>query len=264
MPPAAPVPETQTPYAPATYYQVTRTATYGFLLALPLLVLYEALILFVNEGAVVQVRVGAEVWLKRVLATMGGTGLHVMAAVVLLIGLAILYAERRKHIPMRARYFGWAVAESAVYAVLLAVIVSGTVGLLFAIAPVAVPSALPALVYGAPQEPGFGARFALSLGAGLYEELLFRVLLVGGLYAVLRRVLTGRTTAYVAAAVAGALLFSAVHYTGMLGDVFTLPSFTYRFLFGLALNVVFLLRGFGVAAWTHALYDVMVVTHLLG
>ncbi|HEX7069526.1 MAG TPA: CPBP family glutamic-type intramembrane protease, partial [Rhodothermales bacterium] len=58
----------------------------------------------------------------------------------------------------------------------------------------------------------------------------------------------------------GAIIFSAVHYTGPLGDPFTLSSFTFRFLFGLALNVLFLWRGFGVAAWTHALYDVFVVT----
>ena len=51
-----------------------------------------------------------------------------------------------------------------------------------------------------------------------------------------------------------------MHYIGTLGDAFTLSSFTFRFLFGLALNVVFLVRGFGVAAWTHALYDVMIVT----
>lgn len=70
--------------------------------------------------------------------------------------------------------------------------------------------------------------------------------------------------AYVLAAVVGALLFSGVHYIGALGDPFTVASFAFRFLFGLALNVIFLARGFGVAAWTHALYDVMIVTGLLG
>jgi hypothetical protein len=70
--------------------------------------------------------------------------------------------------------------------------------------------------------------------------------------------------AYIIVALVGALLFSAVHYIGALGDAFTLSSFTFRFLFGLALNAVFLIRGFGVAAWTHALYDVMIVTGFLG
>ncbi len=47
---------------------------------------------------------------------------------------------------------------------------------------------------------------------------------------------------------------------GPFGEPFTLSAFTFRFLFGLALNGVFLVRGFAVAAWAHAIYDVLVVT----
>ncbi|HYE57311.1 MAG TPA: CPBP family intramembrane glutamate endopeptidase, partial [Rhodothermales bacterium] len=61
-----------------------------------------------------------------------------------------------------------------------------------------------------------------------------------------------------------ALIFSAIHYVGPYGDPFTLPSFVFRALFGLALNAVYLLRGFGVAAWTHAIYDVLVTLHVFG
>ena len=107
-------------------------------------------------------------------------------------------------------------------------------------------------------------QLSLSIGAGLYEELVFRVILVGGMFLVLQKLMPDRRVAYAVAAVVGALIFSGVHYIGSLGDPFTLASFTYRFLFGLALNGVFLLRGFAVAAWTHALYDVLVVTGSLG
>ena len=75
---------------------------------------------------------------------------------------------------------------------------------------------------------------------------------------------SGQTAAYAIAAVLGALLFSFVHYIGAFGDPFALDSFAFRFLFGLALNVLFLLRGFGVAAWTHALYDVYFTLGLFG
>jgi hypothetical protein len=51
---------------------------------------------------------------------------------------------------------------------------------------------------------------------------------------------------------------------GPFADAFTAGSFTFRFLFGLVLNGIFLRRGFAVAAWTHSIYDVLVVTHLLG
>lgn len=234
------------------YHAATRSGTYGFLSALPLLVLYEVMITMANAGKAEQVRIGAEIWLKHVLFWVGGTGLWVLTGAVVLIGAGILYAERNENIPVRSRYFAGLVAESAVYAVVVALLVSNLVAAVFAAAP-------------SPQAAdGLGMQLALSIGAGLYEELLFRVLLVGGLFLALRRLTEHPATAYVVAAVAGALLFSAVHYVGALGDPFALDSFTFRFLFGIALNVLFLLRGFGVAAWTHALYDVWLTIGLFG
>jgi hypothetical protein len=61
------------------------------------------------------------------------------------------------------------------------------------------------------------------------------------------------------ASLVGALVFAAAHYVGAYGDAFTLASFTFRALAGLFFSVLFVLRGFGIAAWTHALYDVMVL-----
>lgn len=243
------------------YFRITRTATYGFLASLPLLFLYEGLILFANGGRTAQVRVGAEVWMKQLLALVGGTGMLVLSGVVLLSGVGIFLYERKKSIPIRPRYFGWIIGESAVYAVAVAVVVSSAVGIIFAIFPVAETLLLRS---GGVAAQSIQTKIALSIGAGLYEELLFRVILVGGLFALMRRMFARESAAYFVAAVAGALLFSAVHYVGALGDVFTLPSFTFRFLFGLVLNGLFLARGFAVAAWTHALYDIMVVTDFLG
>ena len=256
---------TSDPPAPSiwqSYHRATRTATYSFLSALPLLGLYEGLILLLGHGRVMQVRVGADVWMKSLLAALGASGGLALGVAVLLVGGAILYAERKRDVPLRARYFGWMVAESAVYAVVVALIVSNLVAVLFAMELGASGEWPMAAVQAA--RPGLAAQLALSIGAGLYEELVFRVLLVGGLYWGLKRLFAERRYAYLVAAVVGALLFSAVHYTGALGDVFTLRSFMFRFLFGLALNGLFLWRGFGVAAWTHALYDVMVVTRFFG
>ena len=71
------------------YHRVTRPATDGLLMALPLLLLYEGLILFVNQGQVMQVRISAEVWMKQVLPAVGAAAWHVMALVVLLLGIGI-------------------------------------------------------------------------------------------------------------------------------------------------------------------------------
>ena len=235
------------------YHRVTRTATYGFLSALPLLLLYEGLVVFASEGQIASVRVGAEVWLRSLLALIGGAGFAVLGLVVILVGIGILLYERKRNIPLRARYFGWMGAESAAYAVVLAVLISGTVGQLFAVVPP-----------GGMAGEGLWTQIGLSVGAGVYEELFFRVLLVGGLFVLLRALMESPIAAYVVAALVGAAIFSGVHHLGPYGDPFTLGVFTFRFLFGLALNVLFLWRGFGVTAWTHALYNVMVVTGVLG
>ena len=233
-----------------TYLWATRTPTYAFLSTLPLLVLYEAMIVGVNTGAVTPVRIGAEVWLKQLLALIGTAGSLGLGLAVLLVGIGVFAADRRRAIPIRSAYFAGLLAESAAYAVVVAMLASRVVGLIFAAAPAPVGDVW--------------TQLALSIGAGLYEELVFRVLLVGGLALILRRLMADGTAAYVVAAVVGAAVFSGVHYVGALGDVFAWPSFTFRFVFGLLLNVLFLWRGFGVAAWTHALYDVMLVLGLFG
>lgn len=232
------------------YHRATRSATYGFLSALPLFVLYETMIVLVNLDAARPVRVGAGVWIKDLLTMTGASGGLVLALLVAGGGLAAYLLDRHRRIPLRSRYFVGLVGESAVYAVVVALGVSSAVGALFAAIP--------------PPDGALWMQLALSIGAGLYEELVFRVLLVGGLALLFRGLMSSPAQAYLLAALLGAALFSGAHYVGPLGDPFALPSFTFRFLFGLALNALFLGRGFGVAAWTHALYDVMVVTGLLG
>jgi membrane protease YdiL (CAAX protease family) len=241
---------TSSPTGWRAYYRATRSATYGFLSALPLFALYETMIVLVNLDAVQQVRVGAGVLLKDLLAMTGASGGLILALLVGAGGVAAYLLDRHRSIPLRSRYFVGLVGESAVYAVGVAVVVSSLVGALFAAVP--------------PPEGTLWTQLALSIGAGLYEELVFRVLLVGGLALLFRTLMDPPTRAYLLAAFLGAALFSLVHYVGPLGDPFALPSFTFRFLFGLALNALFLARGFGVAAWTHALYDVLVVTGTFG
>jgi len=248
---------------PTGYFALTRTATYSFLAALPLFVLYEILILLVNTDGPGEIRVGADVWIKHVLASIGAGGMLALGLVVIALGVVIVMVERKKQIPLKPKYFGWMIGESLLYGVVLAFIISSVVGWIFFMAPTVTSP----LVFASQtvDQLDLPKKLALSLGAGLYEELVFRVILVGGMFWGLKQVMKDRSTtaAYVIAAVVGALIFSWVHYTGSMGDPFTLSSFSFRFLFVLALNALYLLRGFGVAAWTHALYDVLVVTNLL-
>jgi hypothetical protein len=214
------------------YIHVSRTHTYSLLFVVPLLLLYEA-------GAA---------WLARD----GVTGTVAFTATLLGAALLIVLLERRrKRVPVRGRVFAAMLAESTAYALLLGVVVgSATHWLLHGM------GARLAIEAGSVASLPLLEAIVLSMGAGVYEELVFRVLLVGGLAGVFVASGLARGQAGMFAAVLAALLFSAFHYIGPYGDPWELASFVFRFLAGLLFSALFLLRGFGIAAWTHALYDI--------
>jgi membrane protease YdiL (CAAX protease family) len=231
------------------YLRISKTLTYSYLFTLPLFVLYELGIFFVNAGSRNGVRIGADVLIRRLLELVGLYGTLWLAILVLIIGGIIVAYERREKIPLRPRWFGLMFAESALYAVVLGFLVGTFVSQMFGLT---IP---PLQIAG---REGLAQGLVLSLGAGIYEELVFRLILVTLLVGLLRLVPMKPKVRSAIAMIVAALIFSWAHYIGALGDAFTLSSFTFRFLMGLALNLLFITRGFGIAAMTHALYDVMV------
>jgi hypothetical protein len=237
------------------YLQLTRKHTYSLLFVLPLLVLYELGAAMISDSTH-GLRNGADVVLRSALAMGGVHSTLAFTAVLAVVGIFLIIREqRRERVPLQGPVFAGMAVESVVYALLFGIVV-GT---------------LTAWMLGSVQlSGGTGAldrlpivdAIVVSLGAGFYEELLFRVVLVGGLLAVFHYSGAGKKAGRIYAAVLAALIFSGFHYIGPYGDEFQVTSFTFRFVAGLALNALFIARGFGIAAWTHALYDVfLVITH---
>ena len=153
--------------------------------------------------------------------------------------------------------------EGAAYAIAMSAATSWIVGKLFASTP---PGVL--------ETQGPFAGLVMSLGAGFYEELAFRVVLFGlgaklwvalfahervGLVTRAPRLSLKAVAIMVVWGVASAAAFSGMHYVGPLADPFELKSFVARAVLGLALTLVYATRGFAAAVWTHALYDVWVL-----
>jgi hypothetical protein len=148
--------------------------------------------------------------------------------------------------------FGLVAAEGLFYALVMGSVASFVVGKLHLDAG------------AAPREIGAFAGFVMSLGAGFYEEIAFRVILFGLGAKVLRlfaepisderaRLITFGW------AIVCALVFSGWHYVGAFGDEFELRSFVFRWVCGLAFTLIYALRGFAPAVWTHVIYDVWVL-----
>lgn len=228
------------------YLALSRTHTYSMLLALPLLVAYEFGAAAMAVGPDPDVRNGADVLLRMMLAAGGLRGTAAFTTVLLVASVAIIiYERRRRAVPLRPGVLAGMLLESTAYALLFGLVISTATYWMLN----------PPILMLAPAM-GIRDQLVLSLGAGIYEELVFRVLLAGGLYVVLRAAGAARMLAGLGATLVSALVFSAFHYIGVYGDPWALESFTFRFLAGLAFSALFLLRGFGIAAWTHALYDV--------
>jgi hypothetical protein len=242
--------------ASSSYWHSSRAPRYSLLFALPLLVAYELLAAALEGEAQVAVRNGADVLLKSAfIAVAGGRGPVVFGAA--LVGLAVWLVVRdvkARGAPRRFGFFGLMALESLGLALVTGTLVGvATHQLLGGFGALSIAAAAPAT-------EGRLTGLMLSLGAGLYEELLFRVLLVGALAALGQRVAGLKPLAAgIVATIIGSLVFSAFHYVGQYGDPWELQSFTFRALAGLFFSALYLLRGFGITAWTHALYDVFIL-----
>lgn len=249
---------TTLPATRRTYWHDSRAPRYSLTFALPLLVLYEALAALLSNGTS-GVRNGADVLLKAAfLALMGERGQLVFGA--LLVGTMLVFIvrdARREKGGLRGATFVAMFAESTV----LAATFGTVVGLLTSQVVGAMSGSGIGLSAGSPLEGmGWPTALMVSLGAGLYEELLFRVILVSALLWGSRKLLGwGPVASAMFAVVVGALLFSAFHYIGPFGEPLELGSFVFRAIAGVAFSSLYVVRGFGITAWTHALYDVMLL-----
>lgn len=237
-----------------SYLETSRSHTASLLFALPLLLAYEAGAAMTAQTSPVALRNGADVLLRTLLAGAGVQGTLAFGVALAVAGAVVVAVEqRRRRVRPGAATFAGMLAESVVYALLFGVVVGTATRWLLG----GLPGRLAA--DGAFAGTSFAQQVVLSLGAGIYEELLFRVLLAGGLFVLFTAGGLKRRSAGIFAALLAALLFSAFHYVGPYADAWALGPFTYRFVAGLALNALFLLRGFGITAWTHALYDLFLV-----
>lgn len=232
------------------YWRDSRAPRYSLLFALPLFLLYQVLVALEPRSPAGILRNGADVILQTLFERIAGArGPLLFLACLLGVGLWLVVRDLRANSrDLKVGVLVLMVLESVLLALSLGLFVSTLTSQL--VRPTALLVQLPVA------DLTLRTRVMLSLGAGLYEELLFRVLLVGTIAWAGRRLLGWRPLVAGAwAVVLGALLFSLFHYIGPYGDAFELYSFVFRAIAGLVFSAMFLARGFGITAWTHALYD---------
>lgn len=103
--------------------------------------------------------------------------------------------------------------------------------------------------------------FVLSMGAGVYEEFLFRMIIMSLLFIAISNVFKIKNfDLYIVVMLTQAVIFSGFHYLPWSHEVFSLPIFTFRIIAGIYFGYLYQERGFAIAAGSHTFYDIIAET----
>ncbi|MEM6458741.1 MAG: CPBP family intramembrane glutamic endopeptidase [Planctomycetota bacterium] len=270
-----------------SYWDRTQWPLQSLLFLLPLLVVYEiGAVVFAPAGDERLPQIYAERMLGQFFDWLGVTGYHLPAAAAVAV-LLLMHLVRRDPWHVEPRLYGVMAVESVLLAAPLFV---------FSITITAPPPEVAAAwgeaagdrfeVLGLPELPLLASTASaatgldavgswrqgvtFAIGAGVYEELVFRLIVIALVHVVLSDLLAlpGAWSAG-GAIVISALAFALYHpfdshlpWAWSAGDW---GRFSFYTLAGLYFAAIYVYRGFGIVAATHALYDVMVIaTHFAG
>jgi hypothetical protein len=228
---------------PSGYYGATRHPWPCLLFLLPFLAGYELGVLWLGGDRPQVLRNGVDAWLR------GALPLEWAPPAALLLAFAVWSLRRRGDLP---RDQVGLLCGMAVEAVAFAL---GLWGVSRTLAPLLESFGVELSLGG----PGAALRAVVPyLGAGVYEEAAFRLVLYSAMAWLLRRVEAPGWAACLLAALGSATLFAAAHHVGPYGQAYGTFVFLFRLAAGLYFAALFQLRGFGIVVGAHACYNVMV------
>ena len=230
------------PLRPKTYFQRAEMPLTSLLFILPMIVLYELGTRYISYSThQSEQRIIAFNLLQQFFGFFGATGRYLPALAV--VGILMTWHIAR-HDPWEARWgtIGGMLIESFLLALPLILMGFAAARYWSLSASRITPSSL----------------IVLSLGAGIYEELVFRLMALTILHLILIDLFALKKGLAILLMVSiSSLLFAGYHYLG--SEPFIWQTFAFRTAAGLYFGVIFVFRGFGITAGSHAAYDVLIV-----
>ncbi|MFL3013059.1 MAG: type II CAAX prenyl endopeptidase Rce1 family protein [Candidatus Neomarinimicrobiota bacterium] len=231
-----------------SYLLISRSSFYSFLFTVPLFFVYEISILFLSSDDILVVRNGADFLMRNILESFEIYGLYGLG-VVYFLGLSVTYLyfiKEGQTNEIKINFLFFMFIESLLWSAILYFALFKFMVLLMN-----------------PIGKTILQQVALAIGAGIYEEFLFRVLLISSLVGILKFIfLWKQVTANIVAVILSGGLFSAFHFMGEYGDFFSMELFLLRFFAGIILGGLYFFRGFGIAAYTHSIYDLIILVKM--
>jgi len=227
------------------YWRETHTPLYSFIFTLPLFLVYEVGVFAISASDLPLLRNGADVLMRQILGVFGIFGVYGFSG-SFLIGFIVAFLRQKKKLMssvVRGEYLLFMLFESVGWAIILTMTVIW----------------IPTLLMNG-KDGQLMQQIVLAVGAGIYEEFVFRVILITGLASVIGFIFQwGDAGKKAGAVILAAALFSGFHFIGIYGETPTIDLFLIRIAAGIVLGGIYILRGFGVAAYTHTIYDLFVL-----
>ncbi|MBC8175074.1 MAG: CPBP family intramembrane metalloprotease [Candidatus Marinimicrobia bacterium] len=228
-----------------SYWQATKSPFYSFVFTLPLFGIYEVLTLFLSRSQFMEIRNGADVLIRQFIAMFDIWGMYALsiAFIIGFIGAFLWQKSQLKQTSVKSNYLLWMLMEGTLWGFLLYVVL-----IVFPI-PLMLPTGKQII-----------QQIVLSIGAGLYEEFLFRVVLINLMSLLLKIIFQWKKSwCLVISVIISAFLFSGFHFYSTFGEAFDMGKFLYRAIAGVMLGTLYVIRGFGITAYSHMVYDFLVV-----
>ena len=234
-------------YVTISYWNVTKNIYYSLLFIFPMLFLYESMCWIQYFGQSAEIRNGADVLIRQIIVGMGNGSEIVYGLLLMIIILGVMFLNRKvvKNGKLKFTFLLLMIVESLVWCIGFIIIMSASEQLLLSIM----------------ERNIIPEQFYLAIGAGIWEELLFRVGAIGLSLSFLTKIV-GYSGIYsvIIAVIFSAIIFSLFHYLGPFGDNFSYKSFYLRTLAGIFLGSLYMFRGFGITVYTHIFYDMFIIS----
>ena len=230
------------------YFKDTKSPFYGFIFTIPLFLIYELGIILNSNESIISMRNGADVLLRQILSFFGLNGIYWLGLVFFVAYLITFFfhKSKMKQNEINNIYLFIMIIESLCWANLIYLFMSNIHILLMN-----------------PTGSIILQKVTLAIGAGIYEEFLFRVVLILLLSQIIKFIFKWNLKfSRIVAMIISAGIFSSFHFLGEYGDYFSFNIFMIRFFAGIFLGMIYFTRGFGIVAWSHSIYDLIVLTKI--
>ena len=226
------------------YISLSKNDLYSFIIILPLVFLYEILGYINNFESQSNIRNGADVYIRDFFQIFGEYANVIYAFGLILFLLFIFFKNNSLFLlsEINLSFLFLMIIESLIHGLSLLIFLNLLTSSLHAFS-----------------NPIF-LEIYLSIGAGIWEEFLFRYILISLLIILFNKIFKKISLIdYLIIIAISAYIFSFYHFLGPFGDSPTLYLLIYRLIAGMILSFIFIYRGLGIAVYSHVFFNLYLV-----